>query len=153
MQESTNTVSERHPFYTVSCFLSSFEQFSWFFLNSSEHFLCWDYTGLCVNFLCIVDFVYVVCVFSVCFVFCYSQCMCVYVCAYLSVPSEVCSQLWVGVSQTAKRPAGIFPISPWCSVHCRLTTEGSEIHKHSSTAFFSLSLSVSLSFSLSFSLC
>ena len=48
--------------------------------------------------------------------------------------------------QTAKRPAGKFPISQ-CSVQCRLTTEGSEIHSCGKTAF---SLSLFLPGSLSF---
>lgn len=74
--------------------------------------------------------------------------------AYSCVPSEVCSQLWVGVSQTAKRPAGKFPISPWCSVQCRLTSEGSEIHNTASSLSLSLLASsaiLSLSISLALS--
>lgn len=88
--------------------------------------------------MCAFDFVYDV-LFPLCLAL---ASVCMYVCAYLSVPSEVCSQLWVGVSQTAKRPTGKFPISTWCSVQCRLTTEGSEIQSQYNTAF-SLSLSLS----------
>lgn len=73
---------------------------------------------------------------------------CMYAEAYFHVPCVVCSQLWVGVSQTAKRPAGKFPISQ-CSVQRRLTTKGSEIHSCTTAR---LSPRVSFSF-LPFSLC
>lgn len=62
--------------------------------------------------------------------------------AYLCVPSAVFSQLCVGVSQTAKRPTGIFPIS---SLQCRLTTKGSEIHSTTQVWRFP-SISMSLCF-------
>lgn len=73
------------------------------------------------------------------------MCLCMYC---ISVPSEVCSQPWVGVSQTAKRLAGKFPISQY-SVQSGLTTKGSEIHSCTTTQL-SLFLQASSTFSLFF---
>ena len=121
------------------------------------HAFCWfptrvmyvQTTLVCVR---VHDSVFMLFMFEVSwFVCCFRQCVRVCVRIFVSVPSEVCSQLWVGISQTAKRPAGKFPISQ-CSVLCGLTTEGSEIHSCSTTQLtlslpsspFSPSLSVSL---------
>lgn len=79
---------------------------------------------------------------------CVNRCLCVFLQrVHFSVlcwciPSEVCSQFWVGVSQTAKRPTGKFPIS---TLQCRLTTKGSEIHSTAQHSLLSASLRPSAS--------
>lgn len=103
----------------------------------------------------------VVCVSTDSFYLCYmsvnvhvSLCVCARARVCIRVRSHTCQSpvrcalsFWVGVSQPAKTPVGKFPISPRCSVQCKLTTKGSEIHSHSKTQA-SLSCSIALSLSL-----
>jgi len=75
-----------------------------------------------------------------------ASCFCL--CVFVHSPSQ--ERCALSSSLTAKRPSGKCPISQ-CSVQCRLTTQGSEIHSCRPPQPPSLSLSPLLSFTLSVS--